>query len=131
MTFGRFKIWPILPVVLAKDVRATLDALKPGIALLVCGYGAKEKNFHVQQMARCGFAEAADRIQELWLAGHREEAIKAVPDEYPDSTRLIGPAARVRERWVPWSRAGVTGYTIYTQSLEGLELLAELAGTRE
>ncbi|MBK7949725.1 MAG: LLM class flavin-dependent oxidoreductase [Deltaproteobacteria bacterium] len=131
MTLERFKIWPILPVVLADDVRATLDALKPGIALLVGGYGAKEKNFHVQQMARCGFAEAADRIQALWLAGRREEAIRAVPDEYPDSTRLIGPAARIRERFAPWSRAAVTGYTIYTQSLAGLELMAELAGTRD
>ncbi|MEZ4333702.1 MAG: LLM class flavin-dependent oxidoreductase [Myxococcota bacterium] len=131
MTFERFKIWPILPVVLARDVRAALDALKPGIALLVGGYGAKEKNFHVQQMARCGFAEEAERIQALWLAGHRDEAIRAVPDDYPDSTRLIGPTARIRERWLPWSRAGATGYTIYTQSLEALELMAELAGTRD
>jgi len=131
MTLARLKIWPILPVVLAEDVRATLDALKPGIALLVGGYGAQEKNFHVQQMARCGFAEAADRIQELWLAGHRDEAIRAVPDEYPDSTRLVGPAPRIRERWAPWSRAEVTGYTIYTPSIEGIELMAELAGTRD
>lgn len=131
MTFEQLKIWPILPVVLAQDVRATLDALKPNIALLVGGYGAKEKNFHVQQMARCGFAEAADRIQELWLAGRRDEAIRAVPDEYPDSTRLIGPEARIRERFEPWSRAGVTGYTIYTQSIEALDLMAELVGTRD
>ena len=29
---------------------------------------------------RCGFAEAADRIQALWLAGRRDEAIRAVVD---------------------------------------------------
>jgi len=131
MTLERFKIWPILPVVLADDVRSAIEALKPNIAMLVGGYGAKEKNFHVQQMARCGFPDEAERIQALWLAGRRDEAVRAVPDDYPDSTRLIGPAARIRERWQPWSRAGATGYTIYTQSPEALDLMAELAGTRD
>jgi len=126
-----FKIWPILPVVLTQDVKSTIDALKPGIAMLVGGYGAKEKNFHTQQMARCGFPEEAQRIQELWLAGHREDAIQSVPDEYPDSTRLIGPMERIRARWTDWADAGATGYTIYCNSPEALELIAELAGTRD
>jgi F420-dependent oxidoreductase-like protein len=126
-----FKIWPILPVVPTADVKSTIAALKPNIALLVGGYGAEQKNFHTQQMARCGFPEEADRIQELWLAGHRDEAIAAVPDDYPDATRLIGPKERIRARWPAWAEAGATGYTIYCDSPEALELMAELAGIRD
>jgi hypothetical protein len=44
-------------------------------------------------MARRGYPEAAARIQELFLAGRREEAIAAVPDEYVDQGALIGPAS--------------------------------------
>jgi F420-dependent oxidoreductase-like protein len=126
-----FPIWPILPVVRTRDVAATIEALKPGIAMFVGGMGARDKNFHKEQMARCGFGGEADRIQELWLAGEREAAAAAVPDEYPDETRLIGSAQRIRQRWPAWESAGATGYTIFVQEQESLELMAELAGTRD
>ncbi len=126
-----FKIWPILPVALCNDVAAELEAMKPAIAFLVGGYGARGVNFHMQQMARCGFVEAAERIQDLWMDGHRDEAVRSVPEDYVDATRLVGPPERIRERWPSWAGAGATGYTIYTQSDEAMALLAELAGTRD
>ena len=131
LTLQDFPIWPILPVVGTDDVGATIESLKPSIAMFVGGMGAREKNFHKEQMARCGFGAEADRVQELWLAGERKAAAAAVPDAYPDETRLIGPPARIRERWPAWERAGATGYTIFVQDESSLELIALLAGTRD
>jgi alkanesulfonate monooxygenase SsuD/methylene tetrahydromethanopterin reductase-like flavin-dependent oxidoreductase (luciferase family) len=90
--------------------------------------GARTKNFHKDMMARRGYPEAATRIQELFLAGRREEAIAAVPDEYLDQAALIGPPARIRERFRAWQDLGVDGLTLHTEQDEALELMAELAG---
>ena len=49
-------------------------------------------------MVRRGFGDAAKRIQELYLAGHKDEAIASVPDEWVDLKSLVGPPARIRER---------------------------------
>jgi F420-dependent oxidoreductase-like protein len=113
---------------LTNDVKAALDAQKPFTALYVGGMGAKSKNFHKEMMARRGYPEAAARIQELFLAGRREEAIAAVPDEYVDQAALIGPAERIRERFRAWQELGVSGLTLHTEQDEALELMAKLAG---
>jgi hypothetical protein len=43
-------------------------------------------------MVRRGFGDAAKRIQELYLAGHKAEAIATVPDE---ARRLQHRAPRI------------------------------------
>ena len=63
------------------------------IALYVGGMGARSKNFHKDVMIRRGFADAAGRIQELYLAGRKDEAAAAVPDEWVDLKSLVGPPA--------------------------------------
>jgi F420-dependent oxidoreductase-like protein len=118
-------------VAITDDVQAALDALKPMTALYVGGMGHEKKNFHRDQMARRGFPEAAAHIQELFLAGLREEAVAAVPDEYLDQGCLIGPKERIRERWKEWESSGASGLTLHTRDLEALELLADLAGARD
>ena len=51
-------------------------------------------------MEREGYGEAAERIHELFLAGRRDEAIAAVPDEYIDEGgALRHRVERIRERW--------------------------------
>ena len=112
------------------DVQAALDAMKPQAALYVGGMGHEKLNFHKDQMARRGFPDAAARIQELFLAGARAEAIAAVPDEYLDQGALIGPVARIRQKWRAWEESGATGLTLHTRQDEAMELVAELAGTR-
>jgi hypothetical protein len=87
-------------------------------------------NFHNQSMARVGFPEAAARIQELFLAGRRDEAVAAVPDEFIDSGGLYGSAARVRERFAAWADCDITTLVVRAHQDEALELLADLAGTR-
>jgi len=117
-------------VIVTDDVGTALQSLKPFIGLYVGGMGARSKNFHKDMMARRGYPEAAERIQELFLAGKREEAFAAVPDEYVDQGALIGPPARIRERYRAWEELGVDGLTLHTQQDEALELMADLAGCR-
>jgi F420-dependent oxidoreductase-like protein len=112
---------------LTDDVQATIDASKPRIALYVGGMGAREMNFHKDAMARRGYAEAAARIQELFLAGRRGEAVAAVPDEYVDEGALLGSRARIAERFRPWTECGITGLTIHTDQDAAVELMAELS----
>ena len=109
------------------DVGAALGAQKPGIALYVGGMGAREVNFHNEHMRRMGYAEAAERIQELYLAGRKDEAIATVPDEYVDERCLVGPQQRIRERYAAWAESGITGMSAATSQPAALELLAECA----
>ncbi len=112
---------------LTEDVRATIDAMKPRVALYVGGMGARDLNFHKDAMARRGYADAATRIQELFLAGRRDEAVAAVPDEYVDESALLGTPARIAEQFRPWTECGVTGLTIHTDQDAAIELMAEIA----
>jgi Luciferase-like monooxygenase len=101
--------------------------LKPEVALYVGGMGHKHKNFHKDQMIRRGFGEAADRIQELYLAHRKEEAIAAVPDEWVDMKSLVGPADRILQRFRPWEESGATSVTVSSRQTEAIEIMAQAA----
>ena len=60
-------------------------------------------------MVRRGFEDAADRIQELYLAHRKDEAAAAVPDEWVDAKSLVGPPARIKQRYRAWEDSGATG----------------------
>ncbi len=129
--WDRFEIQAMTNVFVTDDVKKALQGPKPGIALYVGGMGHKDKNFHNDMMVRRGYGEAAARIQELYLSGRKAEAAEAVPDEYIDEGALLGPPERIRERYKAWEGSGVTGLTINGGQTEALELMAELAGTRD
>jgi len=124
----QFEIYAMVPVVIERDVRAAINRMKPDIALYAGGMGARSKNFHNDLMVRQGFPEAAERIQELYLAGRKEEAAAAVPDELVDLRALVGPPDRIRQRYRAWEDSGATGLLIRTNQDEAVELMAEMAG---
>ena len=61
------------------DVEAGLIPIKHMLALYVGGMGAKDHNFHKELVSRMGFEADAEKIQELYLAGKKQEAAEAVP----------------------------------------------------
>ena len=75
---------------------------------------------------RSDLTPEADRIQELYLAKRKDEAIAAVPDEFVDSGALIGPKERIADRFRAWEDSGVTGLTISGNS-EAIKTMAEVA----
>jgi len=126
-----FEIQPGVTVMVTDEIEQAFDRMKPGIALYVGGMGHRDKNFHNDMMVRRGYPEAAQKIQELYLAGRKREAIDAVPNEYCDEASLVGPPQRIRERYGEWEGSGATGLTLSCRQVEGLELMAELTGSRD
>jgi len=126
-----FEVFGGVSVVITDDVRGTLDAMKPLTAMYVGGMGSATHNYHRAAMARRGFPEAAERIHECWMAGEKAAAVAAVPDEYLEQGALIGSPERIRGQWEPFTQRGLTGLIVRTDGVEGLELLADLAGTRD
>ena len=128
-----FEIFSGLSIEITNDVRAAIDAKKPLTGMYVGGMGSKTHNYHREAMGRRGFPEAAARIHELWMAGRKDEAIAAVPDEYIEQTALIGSPARIRDQWARngGGHTGATGLIVRCDTIEELDLVAELAGTRD
>jgi F420-dependent oxidoreductase-like protein len=122
-----FSIVASVHVEVENDVKAALARLKPEVALYVGGMGHKNKNFHNDIMVRRGFGDAAKRIQELYLAHRKDEAIAAVPDEWVDMKSLVGPAQRIRERYRAWEDCGADTISVRSRQPEAIEVMAEAA----
>ena len=97
-----FDIAPYVRIRLGDDVAACRDAIRPELALYIGGMGARDKNFYNDLTRRMGYAAQAAEIQNLFLAGKRQEAAAAVPDALIDETSLVGPKERIRERLQAW-----------------------------
>ena len=125
--FHNFEIQASVHVEVESDVKAALQRLKPEVALYVGGMGHKTKNFHNDIMVRRGFGDAAKRIQELYLAKRKDEAIAAVPDEWVDLKSLVGPAARIKQRYRAWEDSGADSLSVRSRQPEAIEVMAEAA----
>jgi F420-dependent oxidoreductase-like protein len=126
---GRPDGWDLaahVPVVVADDVVAARDFLKPLLALYVGGMGARGKNFYTRLAERYGYADAAATIQDLYLAGKKSEAIAAVPDALVDEVALVGDRARIADRLAAFRDCGVGTLILQARQPEALRLLAEL-----
>lgn len=126
-SLDKFEIFPMVPVLIDRDVKAAMNRMKPDIALYAGGMGARSKNFHNELMIRQGFPEAAARIQELFLTGRKEEAAAAVPDELIDLRALVGTPERIRSRYRAWEDSGATGLLVRSTQDDAIELMAQLA----
>lgn len=122
--FHNFFIQAATQVAVTDDVQAALNALKVTTALYVGGMGHEKKNFHKDMMVRRGYPDAAEKIQRLFLEGRRDEAIRAVPDEYVDEGALIGSPQRIQQRLDAWLDAGVQGLTLYNADDNAMRLIA-------
>jgi F420-dependent oxidoreductase-like protein len=122
-----FSIVASVHVEVNDNVKEALQRMKPEVALYVGGMGHRTKNFHNDLMARRGYGDAAKRIQELYLAGRKDEAIAAVPDEWVDERSLVGPAARIKERYRPWEDAGADSLSVRSHQMAAIEVMAQAA----
>ncbi|MEC8165390.1 MAG: LLM class flavin-dependent oxidoreductase, partial [Pseudomonadota bacterium] len=125
--WDNFEIQARVFVDVDEDVKASIDRLKPREALYIGGMGHKDKNFHKDMFIRRGYKNEADRIQELYLAGHKEEAIATIPDEWIDSRGLMGPPDRIKQRFKAWEDSGATSITVAPAQDAAVDLMAELA----
>ncbi|SEF50916.1 probable F420-dependent oxidoreductase, Rv3520c family [Thermomonospora echinospora] len=96
------------PLAIGEDVEGFLEFGRPMVALYVGGMGAKGKNFYNDLCRRYGWEKEAEEIQDLYLAGKKDEAAAKVPFELLRNMSLIGPEAHVKERLAAMKESGIT-----------------------
>ncbi|MFF3464713.1 LLM class F420-dependent oxidoreductase [Streptomyces sp. NPDC002619] len=121
-----FLVAPMAQVRVCDDVAAGLLPVKAMLGFYIGGMGHAARNFHADLMSRMGYEEEARRIQELFLAGRHEEAVRAVPDAFADEISLVGPRERIAERLESWRKGPVTDLLALAPDPHTLAVLAEL-----
>ena len=105
---GTLDVYAGPALAIGDNVEPLREFVKPHLALYIGGMGAKGKNFYHTLATKYGYGAEADRIQELYLAGKKEEAAKVVPDDLVRDISLIGSVGFVKERVAAFREAGVT-----------------------
>ena len=116
-----------MPSIVGDDVEGCADLLRPMYALYIGGMGARDANFHFDVFSRLGYEGACHDIQDAYLDGRKDDAIKLVPTALIEDVALIGPAAKILEDLERWKATCLT-----TMLVSGppslLEQIAEIVG---
>jgi len=128
-----FRVCPSVNVMISDDLESARNAMRPILALYVGGMGSREQNFYNRLVSSYGFEDEARKVQELYLAGQKTEAMFALPDELIDLVSIVGPPARAKDRIRAFRDAGVDTLIVSPMAFdnderkEQLRLVAELA----
>jgi F420-dependent oxidoreductase-like protein len=115
-----FDVSATISVAVGDDLERCAAPIRPYAALYVGGMGSREQNFYNALAVRMGYAEAAEEVQDRYLARDYEGAAAAVPFEFVDRTSLLGPVERMADRMQAYAEAGVTTASLvpYGESTE-------------
>jgi F420-dependent oxidoreductase-like protein len=102
------------------------DMIRPMAALYIGGMGAKGKNFYNDVCRAYGYEREADEIQDLYLAGRKDEAAARVPAELLELGSLCGDEQFVAERLSAYRAAGVTTLNVTPVGPEPARTLGRL-----
>ncbi|WP_344535449.1 LLM class F420-dependent oxidoreductase [Streptomyces albiaxialis] len=130
-TMEGFDVCPTVPLAVGDDIDALADLFRPYTALYVGGMGSRKQNFYNKLAQRMGYEKAAAEIQDKYLAGDKEGAAAAVPQELIDSTTLLGPVERLSDRMRAYAEAGVTTLSLAPAGFSLDERLASLRAGME
>ena len=125
-SFDDFDVAPSVAAVVGDDLEACYNQVRPMMALYIGGMGAKGKNFYNDLACRYGYEEAAAKVQDLYLAGQKREAMAAIPGELIDEVALVGPKARIKDQLEKWKAAPVSTLNLMVHDPESLKTVAEL-----
>ncbi len=90
------------------DVDEAVQRHARGYAFTIGAMGSKDQNFYNAAFERQGFGDDVNAVQDLWIAGRREEAADRVPIEIGMHTNLLGTAPMIKERLRRYRAAGIT-----------------------
>ena len=126
-----FDVSATVPIVVGDDVAACADPVRPYAALYIGGMGSREQNFYNALAVRMGFADAAARVQDRYLARDYDGAAAEVPFEFIDATALLGTTDRIAERLQRLAAAGVTTVSLSPYGATTDERIATLRTAAE
>jgi F420-dependent oxidoreductase-like protein len=121
-----FEICQGVTINICDDVEQGLIPIKHNLALYIGGMGAKDRNFHTELMGRMGLEAEARKIQDLFLAGKKDEAVMAVPTAFADEISLVGPIDRVKDRLQAWRETPVTSLLVNARNEQQIQQMAEI-----
>ena len=114
-------------------VEGVRKGVRDNVGFYVGGMGARDKNFYNDLFKRYGYVDEAEKIQDLFLTGKRDEAFAAVPDDYVDRASLTGDPERVKERIEVYRSVGVSylDITIPPETENPLEVISQIKAWAE
>lgn len=95
-------------VEITDDVEGAARRHARGYAFTIGAMGSRDRNFYNAAFTRQGFGDDVAAVQELWLAGRRDEAADRVPLALGSQTNLLGPPAVIAGRLRAYRDAGVS-----------------------
>ena len=100
----------VIPVAVefTDDVDDAVRRHARGYAFTLGAMGSRDQNFYKAAFARQGYGADVQAVQDLWLAGRREDAADRVPLDFGARTNLIGTPSMVADRLRLYRAAGVT-----------------------
>ena len=108
----RFEVAATLTIVPGDDVEKCADMVRPFLALYAGGMGARGANFHFEVFARMGYEDVALKVQDLYLAGKKQEAAAAIPLEMVEGVALVGPLDKIKGELDRWRETCLTTFLV-------------------
>lgn len=121
----RFEVSCTMTIVPGDDLEKCADSVRPFLALYMGGMGARGANFHFEVFARMGYEDIAIKVQDLYLAGKKDEAAAAIPLALVEDVALIGPIDKIRDDLARWSETCITTFLV-SGAPQHLSMYAEM-----
>ena len=97
-----------MTIIPGDDVEKCADMVRPFLALYAGGMGARGANFHFEVFARMGYEDVALKVQDLYLAGKKQEAAAAIPLAMVEDVALVGPIDKIKAELEAWRETCIT-----------------------
>ncbi|MFA5564526.1 MAG: LLM class flavin-dependent oxidoreductase [Acidimicrobiia bacterium] len=127
--FGDIEIQVNASVAIDENVDKLIENAKMQMAFSLGAMGSADSNFYNDAYSRAGFADAAAKVQELWVNNEREAAVAAVPEEMVLAAYIIGTEDMVRDRIRAFKDAGVTTLRLGARGKTAADQISHLERT--
>ena len=108
----RFEVAATVMIIPGDDAEKCADFVRPFLALYAGGMGARGANFHFEVFARMGYEDVALKVQDLYLAGKKEEAAASIPLAMVEDVALVGPIDKIKDDMAKWRETCITTFLL-------------------
>ena len=109
---ARFDVASGVQIIPGDDAEKCADLIRPFLALYAGGMGARGANFHFEVFARMGYEDVALKVQDLYLAGKKQEAAASIPLAMVEDVALVGPPDKIRGELDKWKETCITTFLV-------------------
>ncbi len=111
---------------IGQNVEELINRYRPRAAFTLGAMGSANTNFYNAAYSRAGYADMASEVQQLWVAGRKEDAMAAVTDDFVLKAFMIGTEEMVRDRVRVTKEAGITTLRVAPMGLTRDEQIENL-----